>query len=290
MFHKYLVLLKLIAIIFVASLFLNYCYIQGFQVSSDSKPSNNLATAINTTANTRQMNKIPPQTAQASALPHSNPAPVSIPILMYHEIGDGPNSLYVADQDFAEQMQYLYNNGYQVVSLAQASKMLFEGQASSKVVALTFDDGYVSFYTKVWPLLKKLNFSATVFVITDFCGSYKYLSWEQIKEMDHCGIEIGCHTKSHPSLPTLDSAGLTQQIHESKLLLEQNGLQIESFCYPSGQYNNSTVNQVINSGFKTAVTTQYAIASSKSSPYLLPRVRVSRCTSLENFQNSIVIY
>ncbi len=288
MFNKFRVLLKLITIIFVVSIFLSYSYFQNFQVSTDSKASHNTTTAINTGANTGQMIKILPQVAQAAELPQTNAGPVSIPILMYHEIGDGPNSLYVTDQNFANQMLYLYNNGYQVVSLAQARKMLFEGAPSSKTVALTFDDGYLTFYTKVWPLLKTYNFNATVFVISDFIGYYNYVTWDQVKEMADSGIEIGCHSMSHPSLPTLDAAGLNLQISGSKAILEQNGLHIESFCYPSGQYNNNTVNQVINSGFKTAVTVKYGIASSKSSPYLLPRVRVARYTGLKSFGNSIV--
>lgn len=287
MFNKYLLLLKLLAIIFVASLLLNYSYYRCFQVSADSKTNHNPPTAVVTKSDAGQPYKNPPQSAQLLELPQSPAAPAAIPILMYHEIGDGPNSLYVADQRFSEQMLYLYNHGYQVVSLTQAREMLFAGESCSKVVALTFDDGYRSFYAKVWPLLKIYNFSATVFVITDFIGQGNYLSWDQIKEMNHNGIDIGSHSLNHPSLPCLNTAGLIQQISASKDCLEINGINTKSFCYPSGQYNKSTVNQVVNSGYQSAVTTKYGIASSNDSPYLLPRLRVSRGTSLQSFQKSI---
>ena len=230
---------------------------------------------------------VPSQPPQVTEYPQHSVGPVSIPILMYHEIGDGPNSLYVADQHFAEQMRYLYDNGYRVVSLAEANEMLLKQEVSSQTVALTFDDGYLSFYTKVWPLLKEYNFGATVFVITDFIGNYNYVSWDHIHEMSNCGIEIGSHSQSHPSLPVLNDVGLSKQISGSKEILEQNGLTIVSFCYPSGQYNTNAVNQVMKSGYKAAVTTKFGIASSNNSHYLLPRVRINRATNLKNFEKLI---
>ena len=39
-------------------------------------------------------------------------------------------------------------------------------------VVLTFDDGYENNYTAMFPVLKKYNFRATIFVITDNVNKY----------------------------------------------------------------------------------------------------------------------
>lgn len=292
MYTKYPVLLRLIMIIVGASLALSYGHYKIIEANPGNKVSEIHKTVDTKPADTKPINVAPVgnalvQPPQVVEKPQYSVGPVSIPILMYHQIGDGPNSLYLADKDFAEQMRYLYDNGYRVVSLAEANDMLLKQEVSSQTVALTFDDGYLTFYTKVWPLLKEYNFGATVFVITDFIGYYNYVNWDHIYEMSNGGIEIGSHSQSHPSLPVLSDAGLSKEILGSKETLEQRGLTVVSFCYPSGKYNTAAVNKVINSGYKAAVTTKYGIAGSNDSHYLLPRVRINRATNLESFEKLI---
>ena len=38
---------------------------------------------------------------------------------------------------------------------------------SEKVVAITFDDGYLDNYTQAYPLLKKYNACATLYLVVD---------------------------------------------------------------------------------------------------------------------------
>lgn len=288
MYNKYLGLWKFITVILLTTVLMSYGYFQNNQASADDTKNITLFTSAIPKIDVTQANKIQSLFPRNAKINQVYAAPSSIPILMYHEIGDGPNSLYVSEKNFAAQMLYLYYNGYQAVSMAQASKMLAEGHSREKLVILTFDDGYATFYTKVWPILKAYDFHATVFVITGFAGCYSnYLNWDQINELSLNGMEIGCHTKTHPALPTLNAAGLKQQINDAKTLLEEKGLQVESFCYPSGQYNQKAVDQVIKAGFKTAVTTQYGISGNHQSAYLLPRLRISRETSLPDFQNAL---
>lgn len=284
---NYLGLFKLIIIVLLTTTVFSYGYFQNFSANADNIPSiSSSAAAIAIPAG--QKTNFPPQETQPAVVNQVYMVPTSIPILMYHEIGYGPNSLYVAEENFAEQMLYLYNNGYQAVSMAQASKLLAEGKPRDKLVILTFDDGYVTFYTKAWPILKQYNFSATVYVITGYVGIYpNYLNWEQSKELSLNGMEIGCHTMTHPSLPTLDESGLIQQINASKSVLEQNGFTVDAFCYPSGQYNNKTINQVAAAGFKSAVTTSYGVSNSYASPYLLSRLRIASYTNLSGFKKAL---
>ena len=84
----------------------------------------------------------------------------------------------------------------------------------SNAVLVTFDDGYQSFYTAAYPVLKSLRIPAVNFVITNDLtnplGSYiPSMSKEQISEMTHATnfIDIGCHTNNlHHKLPSGEAA------------------------------------------------------------------------------------
>ncbi|MEI7902231.1 MAG: polysaccharide deacetylase family protein, partial [bacterium] len=66
-----------------------------------------------------------------------------------------------------------------------------------KLVALTFDDGPLSGYTVVAPILKSFGFNGS-FYICDF-DSFRtrkdwYMTWRQMKAMADQGFDIGNHT------------------------------------------------------------------------------------------------
>ncbi len=211
----------------------------------------------------------------------------SIPVLMYHEIGTGPNSLYVPIEKFRAQMNYLYNSGYHTVTMANAQEMLVNEKIPAKTVALTFDDGYNSVYTRALPIMQEFGFTGTVYVCTDFSGRDNYLTWEEMKTLQTAGIEIGSHTKNHIDLQTASTERQTNEIFGSKQALEEIlGVPVRSFCYPTGTYNETTPQLVKVAGYTSAVTVANGQATSKNNYYLIPRVRVPGWSSLEQFSNS----
>ena len=213
---------------------------------------------------------------------------LSIPILMYHEIGDGPSSLYVSVNSFRAQMHYLQANDYKVVTMAQAREMLANNQIPPKAVVITFDDGYVSVFNKAWPILQEYGFTATVYVCSSFPGLYNYLTWDNIKVLHAGGIEIGSHSHTHPALTAVSGTALTQEIVGSKQILEQKlGTKITSFCYPTGAYNEQTPIIIKNAGYTSAVTVKFGKATPKDNLYLLPRIRVFKADKLTSFSRNI---
>lgn len=68
-----------------------------------------------------------------------------------------------------------------------------------RIVVLTFDDATAGQREVVAPLLHKYGFGAT-FYVCEFPGfedKTKYMSWDQIRELDEMGFEIGNHSRSH---------------------------------------------------------------------------------------------
>ena len=94
-----------------------------------------------------------------------------IPILMYHQIAVPPpkgtrlRGSTVHPIRFARQMQWLKRLGYTGLSLAELEPYVL-GQKTGRVVGITFDDGYQNVYDNALPVLKKLGFSSTNFIVS----------------------------------------------------------------------------------------------------------------------------
>ncbi len=125
-----------------------------------------------------------------------------IPILAYHNFTKDEGSSYSINIiEFEKQMNYLATHNYSVISLSELLKGLKNGQLPPKPVVITIDDGFKSTFTLAYPLLKKYNFPATLFIYTNFIEkNSNSLTWGEIKEMTENNLEIGSHTLSHCNL------------------------------------------------------------------------------------------
>lgn len=277
---KYLVLLIVMAAIFAFPLWwVNNSYSERHYIPQTTTEQDSADVQLN----------LPAYTAPELV---KQPAPAdkvqSIPILMYHEVSTGPDLMWVSDQNFRAQMQYLHDNGYQTITLTQAAELLTGHYDTSKKVVLTFDDGYSTFYANAWPVLKEFNQTATLFVISSLVGNPEYVTWEQIRFLNSQGIEIGGHTRTHPLLPTLTTQTAISEIKGGKQDIEaQLGRNISSFCYPTGKYNSQIVQQVKAAGYTAAVTMVQSKAVSTDNILLLPRWGVYQTDRLDHFTTLI---
>ncbi|HYB44823.1 MAG TPA: polysaccharide deacetylase family protein [Candidatus Methylomirabilis sp.] len=126
-----------------------------------------------------------------------------VPILCYHNLGvESKGRLLLAVSKFEEQMRYLKANGYRVISLADFVEFShLNRQLPQKSVVLTFDDGYKSFKTYAYPILKELGFTATLFVYTDYVGAGRNaFTWPELRDLAAEGFDIEAHSKSHGDL------------------------------------------------------------------------------------------
>jgi len=102
-------------------------------------------------------------------------------ILMYHQVaGDQETKnkylmkgLYVFQSTFDKQMAYLKKK-YNLMTLSQLVEHLVNNRPiPKKSVIITFDDGWRDNFQYAYPVLKKYNIPATVFITTDFIESGK---------------------------------------------------------------------------------------------------------------------
>ena len=117
-----------------------------------------------------------------------------------------------------------------------------------KPILINFDDGYYSNYEYVFPILKKYNVKASIFVVTDKIGKEidgkRYLSWEQCKEMQDSGlVDIFSHSKRHVFYDKLPVRMIRDDVIESYKIIEENlgTKNLKVFAYPYGAYTKETV-------------------------------------------------
>ncbi len=148
---------------------------------------------------------------------------VSYRVLCYHDVQEdvrlNPDPYAVDNAQLVAQFAWMKDNGYRVVSLDDVIAAR-EGRRAlpAKAVVLTFDDGYRSVYTRVFPLLKLFNYPAIVALsgrwldaapgeTVEYEGKQiareRFLSWEQIREMADSGlVEMASHSYDlHRGIP-----------------------------------------------------------------------------------------
>ena len=199
-----------------------------------------------------------------------------IPIITYHSIDDSDSVVSISPAVFRRQVKYLSEAGYTSLSLRElAASFKHSRGVPDKPIVLTFDDGFKNFYTHAFPALSEYNFSATVFLVTDFCGKYndwngnprelprsELLSWSEIKFLSDAGIEFGSHTRTHPDLTKLSHAEAEAEITDSKAAIEDAlGKEAATFAYPFGRHNAS-IREIAASNFDASCS----VALGKMSP------------------------
>ena len=227
-----------------------------------------------------------------------------IPILMYHGICEalGEKHPYfetnTSPRLFAQQMRFLYENGYRTADLGKALETIKAGDQDSKQVVITFDDGYRDFYTGAFPVLVQYGFTATMFVVADFTGEQRvsregkeYMTWGEVREVLAHGIRIGSHTVTHPELQTLEREQIRFEIRKSKETIEDKlGDSVQSFSYPYAfpEQNKGVVAVVRDAletyGYENGVSTIIGTASRQYDRFFLPRLPVNSYDDLRFFR------
>jgi len=243
---------------------------------------------------------------------------VFLPVIMYHSITDSPKGDYqISSEAFADDLYYLYANGYETVSTAQLLAYT-EGKDTlpEKPVMITFDDGFYNNLSIALPLLEEYDMCAIVSVVgyyTDVTAEkdphvdkYSYLTWGDIQELSKSGrIEIGSHTYDLHSNDT--RAGCSIMYGEDKTsytamlradlnqlqsrMKEKTGLTPAVFAYPYGFVCRESIPVLKELGFVCTLTCREQgnyITRDPDCLYGLDRYNRNPAESTEAFFNRIL--
>ncbi len=262
-----------------------------FILQQRSGTPNDSATA--TTASVSASNEpeiVPVKTVPVLALPDPLPTrTLDVPILMYHRIavlqGDEPAAtidMTVDPGEFTLQMQWLKDNDYTSITQLDLFNALESGKPlPPKPVLITFDDGYRGIATMAAPIMTRVGFVGTAYVITNRIATKRktaptWLTWPQLRSLEQRGWDIGSHTVSHQAIPPLTEAEAMKTLRASRSTLERHlGHPVQWFSYPDGRVSPTAVDQVRRAGYVLATTTKSGITQSAADPLQLNRIRIS---------------
>ena len=191
-------------------------------------------------------------------------------ILGLHRVGRPPTSakirgLFTTPRLLAFELWLLSTLGYRFTTLKEAMN-----DTSGKAAVLTFDDGYADNIQNALPVLERFGAPATIFVITSDVGKRDVvwdeageklpadlLTWEDLRELQSRGWEVGSHGHKHVHFDRRSPASQETLICHSIVQIEDRlGTVPISFAYPYGVYNETTKNILRRFGVRYAVTTK----------------------------------
>lgn len=150
------------------------------------------------------------------------------------------------------------------------------GEAPDRAVILTFDDAYRSVLELAKPILDRHGMRASVFVPTDWAGREEpmtwpgidqwrggehehelmCMTWDQLRELDAAGWEVGSHTCSHPRLPEVaDDLALANELELSRVEVEERlGRGCLTIAYPYGAHDERVVAATGRAAYRYGLT------------------------------------
>lgn len=138
------------------------------------------------------------------------------------------------------------------VQAASSYANIFNINLSRGIISFTFDDGLISQYETAYPIMRGFGYNGTIYVIANrtmlatqnvtLSVGRRNIDIGQAKKMQDNGWEVGDHTLNHVWLTSLSGDELVEELVFSKYLLEKNGLNISTFAFPYGLFNEEVIN------------------------------------------------
>ena len=209
---------------------------------------------------------------------------MKIPVLLYHSISDDNSMMSLKLNIFENQIKYLKKNGYTSINFDEID------QNKKKQIIITFDDGYKDVFVNALPILKKYEFKATCFFVTNLIGQdnswdiknknfskKEIMNFNDINQWISSGMYIGSHSHNHLDLTKISEKNLLNELEFSKKILEDKFNNTNDiFCYPYGKVNQN-VYALTKKIYNKAVTTnrsRYDLY--KHNSHLIPRIDMGK--------------
>ena len=213
---------------------------------------------------------------------------MSVLILTYHAIEDGPPPLCVAPATFGAHLDAIAGSGAEVLTLASLAERIAQRELPERAVAITFDDGLRSVVREAAPMLGARGMPATVFAVAGHLGGQSdwptqppkaprrpLASSDELIGLADRGWEIGCHGFDHAPLTGATGAELERELVTARERLEAAvGRPVTSLAYPYGALPGLEGRALVEREYAAACTTELGAVEEGADLHALPRVEV----------------
>lgn len=252
----------------------------------------------------------------------AQPESIELPIIMYHHITTdaGRAGKYtVLVSEFENDLSFIEENGYTAVTVTELINFVKgESELPEKPIMITFDDGFESFYSLAYPILREKNIKSVVSVIgkvtekysefEDHNINYSNMNFNQIYELASGGlVEIQNHSYDMHVSAQGQRKGISKLDNETydeykktlsndlltlqKILKLKCGITPQCVTYPYGAHSEETLGIIKKLGFKSTMLCEERvntiISGDENSLYNLGRYNRPSGISTEEFFNKI---
>ena len=214
---------------------------------------------------------------------------VHVPILLYHRLGpEAIDSMTVTTTLFESHLKYLRDNGYQVIPLRELTDFyLGKRQAPQpRSVVITVDDGHISVYKDMFPLVRKYHIPVTLFIYPSAISNASYtMTWGHLREMKETGFfDFQSHTFWHPNFkkekkrlkPAEYESFVGTQLKKSKEKLEKElNVRVNMLAWPFGIYDDDLIHNAKEAGYVATFTMERHSANTFDNVMALPRYLIT---------------
>lgn len=225
-------------------------------------------------------------------------------ILAYHDVSDANSPHYSKHYSteikrFREQIEFLQSN-FEMVSL---DEIVTKPKSNKRMVAITFDDGFLSVKEEISEFLFQKGIPFAVFVnstaikenflpydlypeIAVRHGEQVFLNADDVKYLYNKGVTIGSHSSNHKSFANCDADDLAVEIGENKAFIEDLlGTKVDHLAIPYGKkehFNKTALEYGWSVGHKFIYATNPVYFSEPFPEYsLIPRIGITNQTAEE---------
>ena len=197
-------------------------------------------------------------------------------LIGWHRIDDRhTDGLSTTEAGFERHLDLLEERGARVLPLMEAVERLALGSLPPRAVALTFDDGYASVVETAWPMLRKRDMPATLFVCSESLPGTGRFDWDTRESIHERHRLATAQQVADPWLPALDDRALERELVESREVIgDLLRAPVRSLAYPTGGWDRRVRAAAARAGYTAAVTVSKGTNRRRTHPLSLHRAFV----------------
>lgn len=187
-------------------------------------------------------------------------------VLCYHDVVGSPadaHRLDVTADALRHHLTTVRRLGFTFVPMHEISARAARGEKLDGLAAVSFDDALAGVARHALPVLHDLAVPATLMTPSTawgrppawWPGAQRTMTRAELVEAVEHGVELAAHTRTHPSLVTLDAAGLRDEVGGCRAELEDlTGRAVTQFAYPFGHHAPAVREAVTEAGYAASYT------------------------------------
>ncbi|MFC1839741.1 polysaccharide deacetylase family protein [Thermodesulfobacteriota bacterium] len=188
-------------------------------------------------------------------------------IIQYQNIRPLPelHKLWLPLHAFQKQLDYFEKNSFYIMSIDEALNHMEKKIWDQKLrpLSLTFDNGYIDFYSHAFPLLREKKYPSTLLISPNKIGksiningtTVDYLSWSLLKELVENDVTIGAYEDDKWNINEIDEETVLTHIENYKKEIEDRlGISVNYFGVKEGVPGGTIRDRLIGLGYRAFLT------------------------------------